>query len=411
MTDRANEPRRQALPTARGLWALATHPTQAIAHPAWSEARETVLALVTAGPAMIVVLGPAGTGKTTLLRDLATTFRERGRSACLLEFGDSPFEVGPVEIVLVDEADRMSATRLDELRSRGDVAIILAALLAKGERFTHDPDAAVVRLSLLSPDGARAFVLERLAQMGLPSGCLTEAAWTQLIASGAGVPRLLLRSLGLALFLGGDEQAERMSDAHVEEAAEAKGGSTDATVEPGDTGANPTQWSINETTFKEEDTSADTTSDWLSEAHVEEAVEAKGGNTDATVEPSDTGANSTHWSLSEAPPYPWRNRMAATAFAAVYLVAVATLLTWAHRHVNERTASGPGAPKVVQTTPLTDHGLAQETSGPHSVSDAPAAAVIPTPIPVPEITTDNARPDRASSASAASFQQRPATTS
>ena len=365
MTDRANEPRGRALPTARDL-PLPNRPTHAIAHPAWSEARETVLALVTAGPAMIVVLGPPGTGKTALLRDLATTFRERGRSACLLDFGDSPFDVGPAEIVLVDEADRMSATRLDELRSRGDVAIILAALPASGERFAPYPDVTVVRLSPLSPHEARAFLVERLAQLGLPNDCLTEAAWTQLIACGRGVPRLLLNSFGLALFLAGEEQAERVTDAHVEQAVEAKGGSTDAsTVEPGYTEANPTQCSIAETTLKR-GTSAETALDWP----------------------------------SEVPPYRWRNRVAATAFAAVYLVAPAMLLTWGHAHMNERTASGPDAPKVIQTTP--GHGLAQETSG--SVSDAPAPAMIPTPILVPEIATASAQPDQASSAGAAPSQ-------
>ena len=375
MTDPANEPRRQDLPTARDLRAVAGRPAHAIAHPAWSEARETVLALVTAGPAMIVVLGPPGTGKTALLRDLSATFGERGRSACLLDFGDSPFEVGPAEIVLVDEADRMSATRLDELRSRGDVAIVLATLPASGERFARYPDVTVVRLSPLSPDGARAFLVERLAQLGLPNGCLTEAAWTQLIASGRGVPRLLLTLLGLALFVAGEEQSEQVTDAHVEEAVETKGGRTGATAEPGHTEANPTQWSIGETTFKEEGRSADTALDWL----------------------------------SEAPPHRWRNRVAATAFAAAYLVVVATLLAWGHRQMNERTASGADASKVVQTTPAAGHELAQETNG--SVIDAPASAMIATPILVPKITTASAQPDSASSTSAASFQQQPTTTS
>lgn len=300
---------------------------------------------------------------------------KRGRSACLLDFGDSPFDVGPAEIVLVDEADRMSATRLDELRSRGDVAIILAALPASEERFAHYPDVTVVRLSPLSPHEARAFLVERLAQLGLPNNCLTEAAWTQLIACGRGVPRLLLILLGLALFVAGEEQAERVTDAHVEQAVEVKGGSTDAsTVEPGHIEANPTQCSITETTLKG-GTSTETALDWL----------------------------------SEVPPYLWRNRVAATAFAAMYLVAVAMLLTWGHAHMNERTASGPDAPKVIQTTP--GHGLAQETSGSHSVSDAPASAMIPTPILVPKIATASAQADPASSASAPSFEEQPTTTS
>jgi hypothetical protein len=370
MTDPADEPRKQALPTARDLPALASRPTHAIAHPAWSEARETVLALVTAGPAMIVVLGPPGTGKTALLRDLAATFGEQSRSACLLDFGDSPFDVGPAEIVLVDEADRMSATRLDELRSRAYVAIILAALPASEERFAHYPDVTVVRLSPLSPQEARAFLVERLAQLGLPNDCLTEAAWTQLIACGRGVPRLLLILLGLALFVAGEEQAEQVTDAHVEQAFEVKGGSTD---EPHRTEVSPAQRSIPDTILKGS-ISADTALDWI----------------------------------SEAPPHRWRNRVAATAFAAVYLVAVGGLLTWGHLHMNKSTASEPEAPKVIETTP--GHGLAPETSGSPPASATPASAMIPTPVLVPRIATASTQPNSASSASAASSEKQAVTT-
>jgi hypothetical protein len=403
MTDPANEPRRQALPTARDLLALTGRPTQAIAHPAWSKARERVLALVTAGPAMIVVLGPPGTGKTVLLRDLAATFRERAWSACLLDFGDRPFDVGPGEIVLVDEADRMSPTRLDELRSRGDVPIILAALPASEERFARYPGVTVVRLSPLSPQEARAFLLERLTQMGLSSGCLTGAAWTQLIASGHGVPRLLLISLGLALFLASEEQAERVTDAHVEQAVEANGGSTGATVEPGHMGANPTQWSMDGTIFKDEDETIFRDED-------ESIAEGETKDESTFKEEGISADTALNWPR-EAPSYRWRNRLAATAFAAAYLVAVVTLLSWADSQMNDRTPSGSDALKVAQTTPAPDHGLAQETRGSHSVSDAPVSAMAPTPIPVPGITTASTQPDPASPASAASFQQQSATTS
>jgi len=389
MTDPANEPTRHALPTPRDVWALASRPAHTIPHPAWLEARETVLALVAAGPAMIVVLGPPGTGKTALLRDLAATFGEQGRSACLLDFGDSPFDVGPVEIVLVDEADRMSAARLDELRGRGNVAIILATLPSNRERFALYPDLTVVHLSPLSPDAACAFVVERLAQLGLPKSCLTEAAWTQLIASGRGVPRLLLVLLGLALFVAREEQAERVTDAHVEEAVETKGDSSDALAEPGYTDANPTQWGIDETTFDEEDTSTETEWDRIGETSFDE----EGTPAEAELD----------W-ISKPPPHRRRNRVAAaTTFAAVYLVSLVALLAWSHRLVNERTASAPEVSKVVQTTSMAGQRLPQETNG--SVSDAAPPPMIPSPIPVPKVTTASAQPGPASSASTASSQQ------
>ncbi|HSU04394.1 MAG TPA: ATP-binding protein, partial [Acetobacteraceae bacterium] len=147
MIDPAEQPREQAEPTpASYLLKLASRPARLIAYPAWSKARETILARANAGPALIALLGPPGTGKTVLLRDLATTFGERGRAVCRLDFPDCAAEVGSAAIVLVDEADRLSASRLDELRNPGDVAVVVAALPESRERFECYPDATIVHL-------------------------------------------------------------------------------------------------------------------------------------------------------------------------------------------------------------------------------------------------------------------------
>ncbi len=103
-----------ALPAPSELLGLGTRPADLIAHSAWNEAREQVTALVNAGPTLIALLGPPGTGKTALLRHLAATLRERGRAVCLLYSGDSSVDVGHAEIVLVDEADRISDAQLEE---------------------------------------------------------------------------------------------------------------------------------------------------------------------------------------------------------------------------------------------------------------------------------------------------------
>jgi type II secretory pathway predicted ATPase ExeA len=289
MTNPADQPQKQSAPLGGEGDPLppVRRPTHFISHKTWNQARETVLALITAGSGLIVVLGPPGIGKTALLRDLAATFGDRGRLACLLDFGDSPLDVGSAEIVLVDEAERMSAARLDELSSRGDLAIVLAALPASRKRFEPYPEATVVRLEPLSPNEAREFLAERLAQLGLPNACLTEGAWTRLIAHGRGVPRLLLILLGLALFVAGEEYAEQVADTHIDKAVEARDGSTDGrTPEP--VGAEPVlmQRGVQEVPAEEEGPFSEAELDWV----------------------------------AIAPPPLWRHRAAWTVAVAAYLV-------------------------------------------------------------------------------------------
>ena len=225
MTKLVGQPRNQSvLPSARRLLEMGNRAAPAIAHPTWSAARDRVLTLIAAGRGLIAVLGPPGSGKTTLLRDLLSTLGERGQTVHLLAFEDSSFAVDAAGVVLVDEADRMSATRLEEL-CRGDGVIVIAALPAFDARLRHHhPDAAIVRLAALTPDEACAFLGERLAQLGLPMTCLTEAAWAQLIRHSHGVPRLLIALLRLTLLVAAEKHADCVTSAHVTLAVEVRNG-------------------------------------------------------------------------------------------------------------------------------------------------------------------------------------------
>jgi hypothetical protein len=212
-------------PTASDLFKLGSRPAQVIEHPSWNAARDRIISLVSGRPSLIALLGSPGSGKTTLLRDLGGKLGERGYAARLLEFADSPLGVDPAEVVLVDEADRMSATRLEALCRRSDATIILAALPAFAKHLQdHSAGVAIVSLTALSPDEAFAFLAERLAQLGLPVTCLTEAAWAQLIKNGNGVPRLLFALLNLTLLIAAEKHAERATGVHVELATEVRNG-------------------------------------------------------------------------------------------------------------------------------------------------------------------------------------------
>ena len=355
------------LPKMSDLLELAGRPAQVIEHPSWTTARETALALITAGPCLIIVLGPAGSGKSTLLRDLATTLGEHGRTACLLDFGDSQLEVGPAEVVLVDEADRMSATRLDELSRRGASAVVLAALPSRGERFPRGPGMTVVRLASLPPDQACTFLAERLAQLGLPTRCLTEAAWAGLIAHGHGVPRLLIALLGLTLFVAAEDGAEQVTGAHVEQAVAVRSGGADVDT-VGSVQVEPDPAASDEPHFLAADPSTDTGTE------------------------HDTGGR---WGR--------RRTLVATALVALFLFAApAALLTGNRSREADRTAPpGSGGPAVVRmekVAPVTVKPEQVGLSAPTTAAVTPeTAAMAPegpaAPLPPASLSTAPATPN------------------
>ena len=293
------------LPTASELLKLGNRPAPIVTHPPWNAARDSVISLVTAAPGLIAVLGPPGSGKTTLLRELCSTLSERGYAARLLEFADGPAEADPAEVVLVDEADRMSSTRLEALCRRDDATIILAALPAFAQHLqNHYPGVAIVSLTTLSPNEAFAFLAERLAQHGLPVSCLTEAAWAQLIKHGNGVPRLLLALLNLTLLIAAEDHAEHATEVHVERAAEVRSGVGEGT---------DAQSSLTIPDFVDPD-----------------AVEPIPDPPESASIAADAGKTKRR---------PWRG----TAAAACLIAAVALLIWWKS---DEIASSGPGASTV-----------------------------------------------------------------
>ncbi len=259
-------------------------PDQAIAHAGWTSALSTVLAETLAGPCLVEVVGPAGTGKTLLLEAVARMLRDGGVDEHLHMRGDSGLlNKGAVaeaarrnRVVLIDEADRVGPEVLRSIRggASGGCAWVLASktvplmlpaaralgaqtpgaqtpgaqtpgplasgLLASGLLASGADDAAsraaapritVVRLAPLPAAETRAFVDARLARIGLSGRLLTDAAVAELARCSGGVPRVVNMLLGAALFLAHSEAAPAVDREHVEGAAALR--NLDAVVEAG----------------------------------------------------------------------------------------------------------------------------------------------------------------------------------
>lgn len=185
-------------------------------HRGWREAREQALAALAAGQGLIALLGPAGTGKTLLLRDLARSLRATGQAVQLVGRGDLPFDAGAGEVVLVDEAARTDAATLDRLCASG-AAVILADLPGLEARLdNHDRPAAVVRLAPLRTDEVGAFVADRLTRAGQLPDMLTAGAVAALALHSSGIPRVLNLLARAALFVAASEGTEPVEGRHVD---------------------------------------------------------------------------------------------------------------------------------------------------------------------------------------------------
>lgn len=206
-----------------------------VQHPSWCEAYDNLMiALVaglTAGPAFLALLGPAGTGKTWMLQAAAAALRQRGQPVILVRRGELPIEVFPGTAVLVDEAARMDDGQLARLAAVRDASVVLADLPAFATRLkqlTRQP--TVVPLAPIAREDMPEFVMAWLAARGLPAAVLTHPAVSRLSDHSGGVPRLVVQLLRAALAVNGEMGVAGIGADAVDEMAALRLGGLDTEI-------------------------------------------------------------------------------------------------------------------------------------------------------------------------------------
>ena len=192
-----------------------------VSYAKWSAARDQALAHVLAGQRRVVVVGPPGTGKTLLLRSLAGALRSLRWTVRLHTRGDigtSPSDDVPgadsSAVLLIDEADRLTAGELSLLAPKFDGAVVLAGL----ESLAAEGGPAIVRLTPLEHDEVGPFLTAWLAHSGQPPNLLGTGAVTALVACSGGIPRVLAMLASAAIWVADMEHAAQVTAGHVAEA-------------------------------------------------------------------------------------------------------------------------------------------------------------------------------------------------
>ncbi len=205
-------PPRLALETARA------QPPSPVLFESWVVARDQAAVALLGGTRCLVVTGPAGTGKTVLLEHVARILRAAGRTVIVQQAIADPAPPEHGVTLFVDEADRLSKPRVQQLLKDAAGTVVLVGLdpLASriGARTAH------LALGRLDQVEAQHYISGWLALNGRTPAELDSQAVRTLLELSDGVPRLLSTLLAAGSWLARSSNEPVIGALHIREAAE-----------------------------------------------------------------------------------------------------------------------------------------------------------------------------------------------
>jgi hypothetical protein len=198
-----------------------------LSHSRWCEARASVLAALEDRSRCVVVVGPSGTGKSILLRDIARTLAAAAATEVQNASGTANHPIlvvgaGAHGTAVIDDGDRLSEAALAELMSGRAPQCVFAGSPDLANRLKRiAPNTRIVTLDALPPDEARAYLALWLKREKLPAKHFERPAEAELIAVAEGIPRALGRLAWRATQVAAAEDSGRIKLRHVREVASA----------------------------------------------------------------------------------------------------------------------------------------------------------------------------------------------
>ena len=191
-------------------------------HAAWAAARRAILQAFATGEHLVALLGPAGVGKTCLLREIEAALRPQAIRVLRLESGDAAedaLEAAPdTEVLLVDEADRMSESALEAVAEREGCFAVLVGLPPLARRLAPWPH-RIVELPPLPEGEIRSYLTARMIIAELDAERLTDGAAAALAELSGGTPRLLNLLLAMGFHEADMTGEGKVLGSHIREAA------------------------------------------------------------------------------------------------------------------------------------------------------------------------------------------------
>jgi len=231
----APEPHDQitASPAARSAPAVsfrrAPHEAKAIEHRGWADARAEILSTLAAGPGLVSLLAPSGSGKSLLLAEIADRLTEAGGAVVTCRAGEPVPPRQPGTVLILDDAGAMAPESLAALLEEGELSCVLAGPPELAERLRELPATSViVPLPPLADAEVGPFLRALIARARLPRATVTDAALTALVARSGGVPRALQELASTAFWHAARDGAAQVTERDVEAASSIRYGTQPA---------------------------------------------------------------------------------------------------------------------------------------------------------------------------------------
>ena len=192
-----------------------------IQHPAWEAARNAILDLAAEGPVTALIVGESGTGKSWLLRELASALGGYGFPTTLLMQGNLPMSLSSGAALLVDDASLMDQPIRAQLSDQQHgVVVLTGAEWFEDELDPASPSPVVIRLRTLEPGEIADFAAEWLQRSGMPDSIVGPGMLSRLTSGSGGRVGKIVQLLGESamgwqsspILAGGETRPELIAD-------------------------------------------------------------------------------------------------------------------------------------------------------------------------------------------------------